>query len=249
MNIKLIDLHLKYIVNRKILYFILISLVITIIVFTLNTDFTVNDGYQKMNSTYMYENYIKESMSYYYLIVSLFAIFLPSVTLISDDSSYDQYLLTSDNKTRIIFTKLCASIIIIIYYAVIMLILLWIIPYLLVDYMRIELNVIKYVAITIIYASFYNLLVSILLVKFDSIFGLFILLIAFLIMKINVDEIVYLEKTPMYTRILQVFMPILSIDDRDKFTPFITVQVWVSMLLIVLLLIEVTSMYRKNRFS
>ncbi len=249
MNLKLIDVHLKYIVNRKILYFILISIVISIFVFTFNTDFTVNDGYQKMNSAYMYDNYIKESMSYYYLIVSLFAIFLPSVTLISDDSSYDQYLLTSDNKTQIIVTKLFASIIVIIYYAVILLVLQAIIPYLLVDYMRIELNVIKYIVVTLIYAILYNLIVSMILLKFDSIFGLFIVLIAFLIMKINVDEIAYLEKTPIYSKILQIIMPILAIADKEKFTLFVTVPLWISILLMSLVFVEVTFMYKKNRFS
>ncbi len=249
MNFKLIEVHLKYIVNKKILYFIFISIIITTVIFTINTRFTVNDGYLKMNAKYMYESYIKESMSYYYLIVSLFAIFLPSITLISEDSSYDQYLLTSENKLQIINTKLLASFIIIVYYSVIILILLYIIPFTLVDYMIVEFAAIKFAAVAILYAIYYNLAVSLILLKFNNIFGLFILLVIFLILKINVDEIVYLDKIPTYSKVIQIFMPILSIYDKENFVAFVTIPYIVTIIFIVLLFVEVTYMYKQNRFN
>lgn len=202
-----------------------------------------------MNSRYMYVNYIKESMTYYYLIVALFSMFLPAVTLIGTSSNYDEYILTTENKSQIIITKLFAILLVIMYYSLLLLILLYLIPYLLVDYMNFEINALKYSLVAIIYSMLYCLNTTVIILKFDNIFGLFILIVSFLIMKLSVDEIAYMESIPLYSKILQIVMPILSIGDSENFAIFITVPIFVTILVSVLVFIEATMLYRKNSFS
>lgn len=211
--LKLIDINLKYLINKKTITIISFSFFIITIAFIFNTNFLSSKASKLMYSKEYYDMYLNNS---YNILIVVFAFFSISISIIYSND-YDAYLITRRTRREVIISKLISCAILLFLYLYISFCIFVIIPSILMNYFVVTKEMISSFVFVFLNGLFLMILSIFLYEISNNILSSFVILVLFWVVKIFTTSKI---KKGSFIYVINQIYPSLIVEEEEVIQVF-----------------------------